>query len=141
VSGSANTIEFRVRYSETDQMGVAYHANYLVWCEIGRTELMRAHGAAYSRLESAGVLLAVAEVGVRYVAAARYDELIRVTTTVQRLQSRSVTFAYHIQRIEPGPVATLATAHTRLLSVDRAFTPRILPRTVLDSFRTLVDGG
>jgi acyl-CoA thioester hydrolase len=120
-------------------MGVVYHPNYLVWCEIGRTELMRACGAQYARLEQDGLLLAVAEASLRYAAAARYDDVIRVTTSVQRVQSRSVTFGYTIQRIEPGPAVTLATAETRLLAVGRDFVPRTIPGEILDRFRGLID--
>lgn len=130
-----------MRYSETDQMGVVYHPNYLVWCEIGRTELMRAQGTAYGGLEQDGLLLAVAEAEVRYAAAARYDDVIRVTTHVERVQSRSVTFAYHIQRIDPEPTLTVATARTRLLSVGRDFVPRTLPREIVNRFRELADAG
>jgi len=69
--------EFRVRYAETDQMGVAYHANYLIWCEIGRTDYIRQHGLSYARMERDGLLLAVSEANVRFHASARYDELVR----------------------------------------------------------------
>jgi acyl-CoA thioester hydrolase len=136
VSGGEHCVEFRVRYSETDRMGVVYHPNYLVWCEIGRTELMRSLGAAYSRLEEDGILLAVADASVRYAAAARYDDVIRVVTSIERVQSRSVTFAYRIERLEPGPISVLATASTRLLCVDGNFIPRTLPREVRALFDT-----
>jgi acyl-CoA thioester hydrolase len=138
VSAHAHCISFRVRYSETDQMGVVYHPNYLVWCEIGRTELMRACGAAYAELERDGLLLAVAEASIRYAAAARYDDEIRVTTEVRRVQSRSVTFGYRIDRIAPAPGLCVATAETRLLAVGRDFVPRMLPRPLLDRFRALI---
>ncbi len=120
---------FRVRYGETDQMGVAYHPNYLSWCEIGRTELMRELGLPYAEMEANGVLLAVAEVNVRYGAAARYDDLIRVDTWVEAVKSRSVTFAYEIHRVEPEP-ARLARASTTLVSIDRDYRPRTLPSDV-----------
>jgi acyl-CoA thioester hydrolase len=120
---------FRVRYGETDQMGVAYHPNYLSWCEIGRTELMRELGLPYAEMEANGVLLAVAEVNVRYGAAARYDDLIRVDTWVEAVKSRSVTFAYEIHRVEPEP-ARLARASTTLVSIDRDYRPRTLPTDV-----------
>ena len=61
-----STIEFRVRYAETDQMGVVYHANYLVWCEMGRTDLMRQLGTTYAEMERRGVYLAVSEVRIRF---------------------------------------------------------------------------
>ena len=117
---------FRVRYGETDQMGLAYHPNYLVWCEIGRTELMRDLGVPYAELEASGIFLAVAEASVRYGAAAYYDDLIRVDTRVERVKSRTVTFAYEIHRVEPDP-DRLARATTTLISIDSGGRPRALP--------------
>jgi acyl-CoA thioester hydrolase len=125
---------FRVRYGETDQMGVAYHPNYLAWCEIGRTELMRELGMPYAELEAAGVFLAVAEANVRYGAAAHYDDRIRVETWVERVKSRSVTFAYEIHRDDPDPTR-LARATTTLICMDTEGCARTLPpevRKVLD---------
>src|SRR5690606_491296 len=85
-------IEVRVRYAETDQMGVVYHANYFVWCEIARTELSRRRFVPYSELEKRGVLLAVAEASMRYHAPARYDDDVRVRTWISEVRSRIVTF-------------------------------------------------
>jgi acyl-CoA thioester hydrolase len=142
VSGShARDVGFRVRYAETDQMGVVYHSHYLVWCELGRTELMRAHGLPYSELEATGVLLAVADAQIRYARAARYDDLIRVVTRIEKVQSRTVTFGYTIERAEPGPTITLATAATRLVAIGRDHVPRTLPRPLLDRFRELQNEG
>ena len=124
---------FRVRYGETDQMGVAYHPNYLVWCEIGRTELMRDLGLPYAELEARGTLLAVAEASVRYGAAAHYDDLIEVETRVESVKSRAITFAYEIRRLEPDP-DRLARATTTLISIDRDGRPHRLPPAVLDRF-------
>ena len=84
--------EFRVRYAETDQMGVVYYANYLVWCEIGRTEFLRSLGRSYADLERDGILLAVAEASLRYHASARYDDLVRVETTLRSARSTSLTW-------------------------------------------------
>ena len=83
--------EFRVRYSETDQMGVVYHAEYLVWCEVGRTDFIRALGLPYSELERQGTALAVAEANIRYHAPARYDDLVRVETRLVDVRSRAIT--------------------------------------------------
>jgi acyl-CoA thioester hydrolase len=127
-------VRLRVRYSETDQMGVVYHANYLVWCEIGRTELMRGLGFAYADIERSGIRLAVAEVAVRYARAARYDDAIRVHTRIAAAQSRTISFAYDIHR-ENGTPQLLATAATRLIAIDESGTPRRLPRDLLDRFR------
>jgi acyl-CoA thioester hydrolase len=121
--------EFRVRYSETDQMGVVYHTNYLVWCEIGRTDFIRASGSTYADLERRGVLLAVSEASVRYHSAARYDDLIRVETTLTAVRSRAVTFDYLITNGDTGE--RLASARTALVSLDRRGRPAALP----DDFR------
>jgi acyl-CoA thioester hydrolase len=117
--------EFRVRYSETDQMGVVYHTNYLVWCEIGRTDFIRASGLTYAELERGGVLLAVAEATIRYHAAARYDDLIRVETTLAEVRSRAVTFDYLITNADTAE--RLSSARTVLVSLDRRGRPTMLP--------------
>ena len=128
-----STPTFRVRYGETDQMGVAYHANYLVWCEMGRTDFMRELGVPYGELEKRGQFLAVAEASVRYGAAAHYDDLIRVDTWVDAVKSRTITFAYEVHRVEPDP-ARLARATTTLISIDDDGRPRRLPAEVRDLF-------
>src|SRR5437763_12640983 len=94
--------ELRVRYAETDRMGVVYYANYLVWCEVGRVEFMRALGRSYAALEQRGVGLAVSEARVRYLAPARFDELVRVETALLTVRSRAVTFDYVITNAESG---------------------------------------
>jgi len=109
-------IEFRVRYGETDRMGVVYHPEYLVWCEMGRTEYIRSLGMAYAEMEQRGVPLAVAEATVRYHAPARYDDRIRVSTTLTRLGSRGLTFNYVIVNADSG--TRLATASTTLVALD-----------------------
>jgi acyl-CoA thioester hydrolase len=119
-------LELRVRYAETDQMGVVYHTNYLVWCEIGRTELIRAlSGTSYADLEAEGVALAVAELSIRYHGAARYDNLIRVRTTLAEARSRSVTFEYLITNAATGD--RLASARTVLVSLDPSGRPIRMP--------------
>ena len=109
-------VEFRVRYGETDRMRVVYHPNYLVWCEIGRTDLIRKLGTSYAEIEKQGVMLAVIEASLRYHAAARYDDLIRVTTVLTEARSRTVTFDYTIENAETG--ARLVTARTTLASIN-----------------------
>ena len=107
-------------------MGVVYHTNYLVWCEIGRTELIRQlSGVSYAVLEERGVALAVAELSIRYHGAARYDNLIRVRTTLTDARSRSVTFEYEITNAETGE--RLATARTVLISLDERGRPVVMP--------------
>jgi acyl-CoA thioester hydrolase len=129
--------ELRVRYSETDQMGVVYHTNYLVWCEIGRTDFIRRSGATYADLERRGVLLAVSEATIRYHAAARYDDLIRVETTLAAVRSRAVTFDYVITNGESGE--RLASARTSLVSLDPNGRPTKLPDDFRRQLEELVD--
>jgi acyl-CoA thioester hydrolase len=117
--------ETRVRYAETDQMGVAYHANYLIWCEMGRTDFIRQHVRSYAELERDGIRLAVADASVRYHAAARYDELVRIETTLSDVRSRALVFDYVITRAEDG--LRLVTARTTLVSVDAAGRPAAMP--------------
>lgn len=120
--------EFRVRYSETDQMGVVYHAEYLVWCEVGRTDYIRALGLPYAELERRGTALAVAEASIRYHAPARYDDLVRVETRLTDVRSRAITFEYLIRNGETGD--RLATARTTLVSLDPSGRPVPLPADV-----------
>lgn len=115
--GTAHTVEFRVRYAETDQMQVVYHSNYLIWCEIGRTEFIRALGTPYAELEKQNVTLAVIEASMRFHAGARYDNLIRVTTTISDVRSRTITFDYVITNAETGE--KFVTASTKLASLTR----------------------
>lgn len=118
-------VEFRVRYAETDRMGVVYHGNYLVWCEIGRTEHMRQFGVPYREMEERGASLAVAEASIRYQKAARYDDLIRVETTLANVSSRTVTFDYAILNADSND--RLATARTTLVSLDASSRVATIP--------------
>ena len=97
-------------------MGVVYHANYLIWCEVGRTDFIRARGMSYADIERAGIGLAVSDVSARFHAAARYDDLIRVRTTLADVRSRGITFDYVITHAGSGQ--RLVTARTALVSID-----------------------
>jgi len=121
-------ITVRVNYSETDQMGVVYHANYLVWFDRARTELMRETGLTYKELEKQGVYLAVSEVHIRYLAPARYDDPVRIRCWVRELASRRVTFGYAVEHAEQGTL--LATGETALLSLTHQHTLTRLPEHV-----------
>jgi len=95
----------RVRYSETDKMGVVYHANYLVWFEIGRTEFCRVRGFSYRDMEETdGAFLVVAECYCRYKAPAYYDDQLLVRTHITELRKRSLRFGYEIVRVSDGVV-------------------------------------
>ncbi len=104
---------FRVRYAETDQMGVVYYANYLVWMEVGRAEYCRAAGIRYRDMEvDDGIRLAVVEAHCRYLQPARYDQEIAVKTWVANASRRAVEFEYQIRDSDSGrELATGATKH------------------------------
>jgi acyl-CoA thioester hydrolase len=126
---------FRVRYAETDQMGVVYHTHYLVWCEIARTDFIRQFGASYADLEKEGLLLAVAEANVRYAASARYDDLITVEAQIESVKSRLLTFTYQIYRDDPQPRLLLATAMTKLIALTPEGATRQLPSDLVEKFK------
>ena len=106
----------RVNYSETDQMGVVYHARYLVWLDVARCEHLRLTGISYRELEAMGLRLVVGEATVRYRQPARYDDLIRVRCWVREAASRRVTFGYAVEHADSGRL--LATATVSLHSLD-----------------------
>jgi acyl-CoA thioester hydrolase len=118
----------RVNYSETDQMGVAYHGRYLVWLDIARTEHLRDCGASYRELEAAGLRLVVSEASIRYRQPARFDDLVRIRCWVREVGSRRVAFGYAVERAEDGRL--LATATVSLLALDASLNLTTLPAEV-----------
>ena len=120
------SVEFRVRYAETDQMGIVYHSHYLVWCEVGRTDYIRRIGMPYAELERQGMRLAVSDATLRFHAPARYDDLVRVETTVREVRSRTMTFDYRIANVDTN--AKLVVASTTLISLDREGKLTTLPQ-------------
>lgn len=109
-------------------MGVVYHANYLVWCEVGRTDYIRRAGRSYADLERDGVRLAVADASIRFHAPARYDDDIRVLTSLTAVGSRGMSFAYRILLDNTG--ALLVSATTSLVSIDAMGRPVRMPQHV-----------
>lgn len=107
----------RVTYRDTDRMGVVYYANYLVWFEIGRTELLRQAGHTYSELEEKGLVLPVIHCRCDYKKPARYDDLVRVRTRISRLSRAGISFHYQVFREETGEL--LAEGETRHPLVDK----------------------
>jgi acyl-CoA thioester hydrolase len=118
-------------------MGVVYHANYLIWFDRARTELMRETGLTYKELEQQGVYLAVSEVQVRFRAAARYDDLVRVRCWVRELVSRRVTFGYAVERAETDEL--LATGLTSLVALTHAHTLTHIPAHVFQLLKAIPD--
>ena len=125
---------FRVRYAETDQMGIVHHASYVVWLEEGRSNWMRAHGTSYADFERDGLLLEVTELNVRYRQSARYDQLVKVSCWVEAVKSRQVTFGYQVVSAETG--AVFVTGQTKHICVTRQGCITAIP----DRWRSLLQG-
>jgi len=117
------SVDIKVRYSETDQMGIAYYGHYVVWFEVGRTHYMEEHGLPYRDIEARAVILPVSETYYRLIAPARYGDVITVDTWLSRLESRRVTFGYRVRREQER----LAHGWTSLMSVTREFRPLRIP--------------
>jgi acyl-CoA thioester hydrolase len=117
--------QIRVRYAETDQMGIAWHGNFLAWFEVARTDLLRLYGMSYRELEQRDLRLPVIETGVRYLRPARYDDELEVHARLEEISGARLRFAYQVSRQgTDGPLATGFTAHA---AVDAAGRPRRLP--------------
>ncbi len=119
----------RVRYSETDQMGVVYHANYLVWMEVARVDYCLQAGFRYRDLEAEhGILLAVTEVDCRYLSPARYDDEVEISTTLTRAHHRAITFEYEMRvATDDGEPRRIATGRTNHIFLNREMRPTPLP--------------
>jgi acyl-CoA thioester hydrolase len=130
---SPSITRIRVRYAETDQMGVVHHASYLIWMEVARVDYCRQAGFRYKDLEiDHGVLLAVTEVGCRYLSPARYDDEVEIETVLTRAHHRAVTFHYEMRAVpSPGEdgekVRRIATGHTSHMFLNRDLRPTTLP--------------
>jgi len=126
----------RIRYGETDQMGVVYHANYLIYFDLGRTEYLRARGCPIGELERRGFFLPVVKAGIRYKASARYDDLLIISTRLENVNKFAVTF-YHKVMKEEGSVP-LAEGTVTLACVTRE---EKLQRMPTDVMAALADNG
>jgi acyl-CoA thioester hydrolase len=133
VSGQARV---RVRYAETDQMGVVYHANYLVWFEVGRVELMRQCGFSYSRMEiEEGCGIAVVDARIRYKAPARYDDQLLIETRVAKVRGSVIHFRYAIMRECDSTL--LCEGETVHIVVGRDMKRRDMPKPYADFFHRI----
>jgi acyl-CoA thioester hydrolase len=125
--------EIRVRYAETDKMGIVHHSNYLIWFEAGRSDLCRARGFSYKEMEEqAGALMVVAESYVRYKSPAFYEDVLSIRTTVSEVRSRSIRFSYEIHRTSDDTL--IAEGETLHLVTDT--NQRV--RTIPDVYRHLL---
>jgi acyl-CoA thioester hydrolase len=128
-------LDLRVRYVDTDQMGVVHHGNYILWFEVGRTEFCRTRGFSYHDLEQSGYRLMITDLRCRYRKAVTYDEVVTVRTWIKDLKRRMVTFGYQILRKENGePVAEGETIH---ICLNREGKPRAIP----EAFRSCLTCG
>ena len=128
----------RVRYAETDQMGVVYYANYLIYFEIGRVEYMREHGVAYKEMEiQDDTFIFVAESHCRYLRSARYDDLLHIRTRVAEVRSRTIRFTYEIFDNTTGDL--LATGLTMHVVCDSKGRPKALPEKYRQYFPPMAE--
>ncbi len=122
----------RVRYAETDKMGVVYHANYFIWFEVGRTDLLRSAGWTYREMESEGFSLPVIEAHCAYRQPARYDDELEIRTSVSLASPARVAFDYEVVRA--ADTQTLVTGQTVHVTVDRQGRPCRLPGRITELF-------
>ncbi len=118
--------EVRVRYAETDKMGIVHHANYYVWFELGRSDFCRARGFSYLEMEeNDNLLMVVAESQCRYISPAHYEDLLTIKTAIEEIRSRSLTFVYEVFRASDAIL--LAKGVTKHLMTDHDKNIRRLP--------------
>lgn len=127
----------RVRYSETDRMGIVYHAHYVVWFEIGRTEYCRAAGVPYRAMEDEGLLILVTNVECTFRRPARYDDAVRVITAMPELSARGLAFTYEIR---DGGDVRLANGSSRHVFADSSGKPARAPEPLLASLEEFRQG-
>nr|WP_275581970.1 thioesterase family protein [Brevibacillus fulvus] len=129
------TAQIRVRYSETDQMGVVYHANYLSWFEVGRTDFLRASGLSYFELEQKGVLLPVIDAELSFKKPAKYDDVVEIRTSIAELTPVRLQFRYEIYRAADETL--LVTGITKHVFANREFKPLRLPKLLPEVYQWL----
>ena len=126
-------IQLRVRYAETDQMGIVYYGNYAQYFEVGRVEWLRNFGISYKSMEEEGLMLPVVSLSVKYKKPARYDDLIKVKTQLVKLPSASIEFEYEITN-ESGEILTLGNTVLVFMDVNKN-RPTKCPEYLLDKLR------
>ena len=126
-------IDFRIRYGETDQMGVVYHGNYAQYFEIGRTEWLRNLGITYKQMEEEGIKLPVISLLVNFKKSACYDDIIKVKTTLKKIPTASIEFDYEIVN-EMGEILTTGNTVLAFIDINRN-RPTRCPRYILDKLQ------
>jgi acyl-CoA thioester hydrolase len=138
-SATVNETRIRVRYAETDQMGVVYHANHFIWFEVGRVELMRQFGFSYKDMEREDdCFIAVVDAHCRYKAPVHYDDEVVVRTYLKHVRERVIRFGYELRNSKSGEL--LAEGETTHLVADSKMNPRPLPGKYMKAFRAAVGG-
>ena len=134
---AVNETRIRVRYAETDQMGVVYHSNHFIWFEVGRVELLRQLGFSYKEMETVdGCFIAVADARCRYRAPVHYDDEVIVRTYLKQVREKVIHFGYELLRADSG--ALLAEGGTTHIVADAQMKPRRLPEKYMNAFRAAV---
>ena len=134
MSQRVGEVRLRVRYAETDQMGVVYHANHFVWFEVGRVELLRQLGFSYREMEqNDGCFIAVVDARCRYKAPVRYDDEVIVRTHLKNVRESLVHFGYELVRVSDGSL--LAEGETTHIVTDAEMRTRTIPEKYMDAFR------
>jgi acyl-CoA thioester hydrolase len=129
--------EIVARYAETDRMGVVYHANYLVWMEVGRTDYLAFLGFPYGKLEQDGVLFPAVEATIKLHASSYYEDHLHVLTTIESLRSRKVAFYYRVVRDEE----VLVEGRTEHICVDGEMKVRKIPEQLFATLKRSMNGG
>ncbi len=137
--GTVNETRIRVRYAETDQMGVVYHANHFIWFEVGRVELLRQFGFSYKDMEREDdCFIAVVDAQCRYKAPVHYDDEVVVRTCLKHVREKVIRFGYELRNVDGGEL--LAEGETTHIVADARMKPRALPGKYLEVFRAAVVG-
>ena len=136
-TATVNETRIRVRYAETDQMGVVYHANHFIWFEVGRVELLRQFGFSYKDMEREDdCFIAVVDARCRYKAPVHYDDQVVVRTYLKHVREKVIRFGYELRSVDTGEL--LAEGETTHIVADAKMMPRALPEKYLKVFRAAV---
>ncbi|NLY91523.1 MAG: acyl-CoA thioesterase [Firmicutes bacterium] len=127
-----NRVSFRVRYAETDAMGIVHHSRYIPWMELGRTEFLRQYGFSYRQCEEEGYLFPLLAVACQYHAPAKYDDLVTVETTLKAIRPPYLEFSYRITREPDGLL--LVTGETKQICITKDKKPRREPVKKMEEF-------
>ena len=137
-NASVNETRIRVRYAETDQMGVVYHANHFIWFEVGRVELLRQFGFSYKEMElKDDCFIAVVDARCRYKAPVHYDDEVVVRTYLKHVREKIIHFGYELRSANSGRL--LAEGETTHIVADSKMKPRAMPEKYLRVFKAAVD--